>query len=78
MLGSDACRRDVGHSNEQALLMRFFDDYFDEINARISDVDRDALDQLTSLFQKTRDHGRKVILAGNGGSAAMHSHVPSI
>ncbi len=55
--------------------MAFFRDYFDDISARIRDVDPAALDRLSELFRAVHGGGRKVILVGNGGSAAMASHV---
>ena len=35
----------------------------------------DELIRIKSLFQKTSKNGGKIILAGNGGSAAMASHI---
>jgi len=50
--------------------MTFFHDYFDDIGARIRDVDSAELERLSELFRAVRGRGRKVILVGNGGSAA--------
>jgi D-sedoheptulose 7-phosphate isomerase len=55
--------------------MQFFRDYFSDISARINNADLAGLDRLAGLFQSVQLAGRKVILAGNGGSAAMASHV---
>src|ERR1700731_17825 len=55
--------------------MQFFEAYFEEICARIKEVDPASLDQLALLFREIHDRHRKVILVGNGGSAAMASHV---
>ena len=55
--------------------MTFFRDYFDDISARIGDVDPVELERLSELFRTVRSRRRKVILVGNGGSAAMASHV---
>jgi D-sedoheptulose 7-phosphate isomerase len=55
--------------------MTFFRDYFDDISARIRDVDPVQLELLCQLFRAVSGCGRKVILVGNGGSAAMASHV---
>src|SRR5262245_24282743 len=55
--------------------MTFFDDYFDEISTKMREVDALALDRLSDLFSAVHSCGRKVILVGNGGSAAMASHV---
>ena len=41
--------------------------YTEDISKKISDI--------SALFQEVQDRGNKVIFAGNGGSAAMASHV---
>jgi D-sedoheptulose 7-phosphate isomerase len=55
--------------------MQFYRDYFDDLTAKIKNVDPALLDCLAGLFEAARAAGRKVILVGNGGSAAMASHV---
>jgi len=55
--------------------MSFFREYFDDIGAKIKDVDHAALERLCDLFSKLRARGRKAIFVGNGGSAAIASHV---
>jgi D-sedoheptulose 7-phosphate isomerase len=55
--------------------MLYFQDYFDDVAAKIKDVDHAALEGLGELFRELRARGRKVILVGNGGSAAIASHV---
>jgi len=45
------------------------------INALNNDIDIQLLLKSADLIQQTRDKGGKIILAGNGGSAAMASHV---
>jgi D-sedoheptulose 7-phosphate isomerase len=56
--------------------MTFFRDYFDDISTRIGgDVDPVELERLSELFRAVRSRRRKVILVGNGGSAAMAGHV---
>jgi D-sedoheptulose 7-phosphate isomerase len=55
--------------------MPFFRDYFDDIGAKIKDVDHAMLERLSDLFREVHTHGRKVIFVGNGGSAAIASHV---
>lgn len=55
--------------------MNFFSEYFARISECTSKVDPVRLAQATSLILKSRDRGGKVILVGNGGSAAMASHV---
>src|SRR5688500_16986268 len=51
----------------------FFRDYFDELSQRLQDASSDALDALCAALLEGR--GRKVLLAGNGASAAIASHV---
>jgi D-sedoheptulose 7-phosphate isomerase len=55
--------------------MKFFRDYFSAIAEKLSDVDLAELDRLAELFKDTGAAGCKVIFVGNGGSAAMASHV---
>jgi D-sedoheptulose 7-phosphate isomerase len=55
--------------------MTFFRDYLEDICAGIKDADPIALELLSQLFRAVSGCGRKVILVGNGGSAAMASHV---
>lgn len=53
----------------------FFDSYFDELSVRLRDASVDQLSELFETFAGARDRGGKVILVGNGGSAAIASHV---
>lgn len=53
----------------------FFDSYFNALSARLRDASADELGELLQVFVDVRDKGRKVILVGNGGSAAIASHV---
>jgi len=53
----------------------FFSLYFDELSARLHDASADQLRELCQVFVDVREKGRKVILVGNGGSAAIASHV---
>lgn len=52
-----------------------FEGFFDEIRVRLRDADGDRLDELCGIFSDAATRGRKVIVAGNGGSAAIASHV---
>jgi D-sedoheptulose 7-phosphate isomerase len=52
-----------------------YESYFDEIRSRLNDADPDQLKALCSMLLRTKEAGRKVIVAGNGGSAAIASHV---
>jgi D-sedoheptulose 7-phosphate isomerase len=50
--------------------------YLNTYNSLIKDSSTiDDLIKIQSMFQKTSNQGGKIILAGNGGSAAMASHV---
>lgn len=53
----------------------FFDEYFDEIRRRLGDASADEFQSLCRILSDVRGRGRKVILAGNGASAAIASHV---
>ncbi|MEE8479369.1 MAG: SIS domain-containing protein [Candidatus Neomarinimicrobiota bacterium] len=50
--------------------------YLNTYNSLIKDSSTiDDLIKIKSMYQKTSNQGGKIILAGNGGSAAMASHV---
>jgi D-sedoheptulose 7-phosphate isomerase len=53
----------------------FYKEYFDLIGKSINSVDFSAHDAAVSLITTTGDRGGKIIIAGNGGSAAIASHV---
>jgi D-sedoheptulose 7-phosphate isomerase len=55
--------------------MPFFRNYLDDIGAKIKDVDNAMLEHLCDLFRQIHSRGRKAIFVGNGGSAAIASHV---
>ncbi len=55
--------------------MNFYNKYFQEISSFIQNVDHDDLQDASLLLEKTSNQKGKVILVGNGGSAAMASHV---
>ena len=55
--------------------MNFFSDYFGRIAACIRSADMEQLSRAFEKMRETRERGGKVILVGNGGSAAMASHV---
>jgi len=55
--------------------MEFYDRYFKRIGDRLESVSTSALEEAVGLLQETSNSGGKVIIAGNGGSAAMASHV---
>ncbi|MGV8121181.1 MAG: SIS domain-containing protein [Candidatus Xenobiia bacterium LiM19] len=53
----------------------FFRDYFLKISSHISQIDLALLEDAVTLIKSVHGKGRKLILAGNGGSAAIASHV---
>jgi D-sedoheptulose 7-phosphate isomerase len=55
--------------------MDFFKDFFSLLSEKTAAVDTALLDQAVELIKETSSKGKKVIIAGNGGSAAMASHV---
>tara|TARA_B110000027_G_C15899538_1_gene203450 strand:- start:36 stop:584 length:549 start_codon:yes stop_codon:yes gene_type:complete len=55
--------------------MNFFPAYFSRIASCIESVDLESLSQVSQKLREVGERGGKVILVGNGGSAAMASHV---
>ena len=55
--------------------MKFFKDYFDLIEQGIKSVDNHLLENATEKIKEASLKGNKIIIAGNGGSAAIASHV---
>ena len=55
--------------------MSFFRDYFNQIMLNIRNVADDLLLEATTTLEKIKNNNGKVIIIGNGGSAAMASHV---
>ena len=53
----------------------FFLDYFGTVAERLNDIDPESLEQAAKMVLQVFRSGNKVVLAGNGGSAAMASHV---
>jgi D-sedoheptulose 7-phosphate isomerase len=53
----------------------FFDDYFGSISKAIQSLDYTLLEQLTHLIKSCKGRRGKIIIVGNGGSAAIASHV---
>jgi D-sedoheptulose 7-phosphate isomerase len=52
-----------------------FSDYFDRICVAIRGADTNLLELAADLINRVPPQGKKVILAGNGASAAIASHV---
>lgn len=55
--------------------MSYFDNYFARLNDRLRKVDAAALECASRVMERVGARGGKVIVVGNGGSAAMASHV---
>ena len=53
----------------------YFPNYFETIAETINGIDPEALERAAAMVRQAHDSRKKVILAGNGGSAAMASHV---
>jgi D-sedoheptulose 7-phosphate isomerase len=55
--------------------LNYFSHYFQDLNMLISDVDVTLLKSSAILLRQTSQKNKKVIIIGNGGSAAIASHV---
>lgn len=55
--------------------MNYFKNYFKNICTQISAQSSDPLIKIANIALHTKSAARKIIIAGNGGSAAMASHV---
>jgi len=53
----------------------YFSKYFNRLNERLHSVNPENLRQIANLAQNVHLENRKIIVVGNGGSAAMASHV---
>jgi D-sedoheptulose 7-phosphate isomerase len=53
----------------------FFENFNELITKAINSVDNDLLVKSAELFKNVKNTGKKIIVVGNGGSAAMASHV---
>lgn len=54
---------------------KFFENFNELITKAINSVDNDLLVKSAELFKNVKNTGKKIIVVGNGGSAAMASHV---
>lgn len=55
--------------------MSYFSSYFSEFQNKLTAVDNSTLEALSNKLIAVAKSGKKVIVVGNGGSAAMASHV---
>ncbi|MBC8346916.1 MAG: SIS domain-containing protein [Candidatus Marinimicrobia bacterium] len=56
-------------------MQNFFKDYFSLMNSTIRAIDSYELKEVANLIRSVNTDEKKIILCGNGGSAAMASHV---
>ena len=57
------------------MVCNFFSIYFQTIANAVVDVDKQLLDRAAKLIQQSQLNNGKIIFVGNGGSAAMASHL---
>jgi len=55
--------------------MNFFQRYFETVGKKIQEVDFALFSQAIDSVKKSSSNGNKIIIAGNGGSASIASHV---
>ena len=53
----------------------YFPRYFETIFKRIKSIDSAELEQAAKMVSVAHQKGKKIVIVGNGGSAAMASHV---
>ena len=53
----------------------YFSKYFESVGQKLNSIDPTQLEQAASMVWAAHESGKKIILVGNGGSAAMASHV---
>jgi len=56
-------------------LSNYFSEYFETINEKLFSIESKTLEQAAEMIWNTHESGKKIIVVGNGGSAAMSSHV---
>ena len=54
---------------------KYFSEYFNDISSSLNSIDSDLLVDAANIVWESSQLGKKVIVVGNGGSAAMASHV---
>jgi len=53
----------------------YFSQYFETISQKLKSIDSTELEQSAAMVYRTHQSGKKIIIVGNGGSAAMASHL---
>ena len=56
-------------------IKQYFSNYFKIIYNSLESIDSALLEQTVSMVEETHQSNKKIIVVGNGGSAAMASHV---
>lgn len=56
-------------------MANFYKAYFQAMNDCLINIDNNQLTEIAKLVMETSKAGKKIIVVGNGGSAAMSSHV---
>lgn len=57
------------------MINKYYNNYFKKINFHLNHLDEKNFNKLVDIVKKIKKNKKKIILAGNGGSAAMSSHV---
>ena len=53
----------------------YFSKYFESVGQKLNSIDTTLLERAVAMVWVVHKAGKKIIIAGNGGSAAMASHV---
>ena len=54
---------------------QYFEKYFETIEQNIKSIDFKQLERSAAIIRKTNQANKKIIIVGNGGSAAIASHI---
>ena len=54
---------------------KYFSKYFETVGQKLNSIDSAQLEKAASMVWTAHQYGKKIIVVGNGGSAAMASHV---
>ena len=73
--GSLLNNSDKNNTSDPMNSNKFFSDYFIKIDEKIRSIDIALLEQCAQLILKMHLSKRKLLIVGNGGSAAMASHL---
>jgi len=65
----------IAQCTENMEKSHYFSNYFKTVSQKLNSIDPTQLEQAASMVCAAHKAGKKVIVVGNGGSAAMASHV---